>query len=37
MMYSDVSKFLKKMKIETNKTPSLLTDENVKMRYRHLL
>ena len=32
MMYSDVSKFLKKMNIETNKSPTLLTDDNVKMR-----
>ena len=37
MMYSDVSKFLKKMNIKTNKSPTLLTDDNVKMRYRHLL
>ena len=36
-MYTDVSKFLKKMKIETNSKPTLLTDENVKMRYRHLM
>ena len=36
-MYTDVSKFLKKMNIATNKQPALLTDENVKMRYRHLM
>lgn len=36
-MYTDVAKFLKKMKIETNSKPTLLTDENVKMRYRHLM